>query len=138
MTTGATPVAAQTVSPQSVQNGAETAIETAAVYVPSEVVVDAPQTDDAIAEAVTAAVAEQHADAAPLVEPGKLVMFVSVSSANVRNGPSKDFSVIDKLSRGEAVTVVSASDDPEGWTLIRIEGDGIEGYVSNALLADQP
>lgn len=105
-----------------------------AVYLPAEAVVVV--TDPAPEPQPTAAT--QTTTTETLVEAEKLVRFVAVSTANVREGPSKDFSVIDKLSRGEAVTVVSATDDPDGWTLIRIEGDGLEGYVSNALLSDQP
>lgn len=135
-----TPVAGQSISANPVTSNPEVEV-TQAVYVPAAPVVDQPAAGDQMI-AVNAPQAETTADPATeigtLAEPEKLMLFVSVSSANVREGPSKDFAVIDKLTRGEAVTVVAASDTPDGWTLIQIEGDGLEGYISNALLADQP
>jgi uncharacterized protein YgiM (DUF1202 family) len=62
------------------------------------------------------------------------VMYVSSSAVNVRAGPSTDYEVVGRLIRAEAVTVVSAAD--EGWVQIRIEGDGIEGFVAARLLTD--
>ena len=64
------------------------------------------------------------------------VKVIGSKSANVRSGPGKDFNVISKLSRGESVTLVSQTDGPDGWSLIRIEGDGVEGYIANRLLAE--
>jgi hypothetical protein len=43
---------------------------------------------------------------------------------------------MDRLRRGDEVLVVAEADDPEGWAMIRIEGDGLEGYVSAALLSE--
>lgn len=107
-----------------------------AVFVPTPPLVVAPAPGATPqAETSTALVApEPSAD----TEPQALVRYISVSSANVRKGPAKDFAVIGKLARGEAVAVVSATEGPDGWTLIRIEGDGLGGYVSNALLSDAP
>lgn len=62
------------------------------------------------------------------------VMFVSASAVNVRGGPSTGHEVIGRLSRDEAVEVVER--DPSGWMLVRIEGDGVEGWVSGRLLRD--
>lgn len=152
MTTADPAIAAPTVSPETVVTASSPAVQpppakpqvVQAIYVPAQPLIVAPQTE---AEPAT-----QTADATPatpapeilapeiptLAEPEKLVRFVAVSSANVREGPSKGFAVIEKLARGEAVSVISATEDPDGWSLIRIEGDGLEGYVSNTLLADQP
>ncbi len=138
MTTGNPAIAAQTVTPQSVVTAsAPVAIEAPAaeavveaVYVPAQPLILTPE--------APAEPAVETSTATVLAEPEALVRFVAVATANVREGPSKDFAVIDKLARGEAVAVVSATTGPDGWTLIRIEGDGLEGYVSNALLADQP
>lgn len=121
---------ADTVTPQTITAPAPQDDSLAAVFVPSQPVIAAPQT--------AGVAAEPAPDVIPLAAPEKLVRFIAVNTANVREGPSKDFAVLEKLSRGEAVTILSASEDPEGWTLITIEGDGLEGYVSNALLADQP
>lgn len=80
------------------------------------------------------------ATAAPAVavataEPGVL-MVVSSKSANVRSGPGKDYDVIDRLTRGELVLVVAQGEGPDGWSLIRIEGDGVEGYIASRLLRE--
>jgi uncharacterized protein YgiM (DUF1202 family) len=64
------------------------------------------------------------------------VKVIGSKSANVRSGPGKDFNVVSKLSRGESVTLVSQTDGPDGWSLIRIEGDGVEGYIASRLLAE--
>jgi uncharacterized protein YgiM (DUF1202 family) len=72
---------------------------------------------------------EPATDAAPV--DGTLA-YVSGRSVNVREGPGKENTVLTKLSRGEAVTVVSQDDT--GWSRIRMEGDGLEGYVSTEFL----
>jgi uncharacterized protein YgiM (DUF1202 family) len=64
------------------------------------------------------------------------VKAIGSKSANVRSGPGKDFDVVSKLSRGESVTLVSQAEGADGWSLIRIEGDGVEGYVANKLFAE--
>lgn len=68
-------------------------------------------------------------------EPGVL-MVVNTKSANVRAGPGKDFEVLGRLARGESVLVVAQGEGPDGWSLIRIEGDGVEGYIASRLLAE--
>ena len=62
------------------------------------------------------------------------VHYIIGSQVNVRESPSAKAPVLEKLLRGEAVTVL-ASDTP-GWSLIRIEGDGLEGYVASRYLSD--
>ena len=76
---------------------------------------------------------------APVAEPAAettLLRYVGANSVNVREGPGKSFAVLDTLKQGEALTVVSAEGGEAGWSLIRIEGDGIEGYVATRLLTD--
>jgi hypothetical protein len=63
------------------------------------------------------------------------VLFVNSRAINVREGPSTNFSVIGRLTRDEAVTVVEPQSN--GWVRIRMEGDGIEGFVSGRLLTDE-
>ena len=65
-------------------------------------------------------------------EPAE-VWYVTAETVNVREGPGTEHAVLDKLSRGVAATVVSL--DRTGWAKIRIEGDGIEGYVSTDFLS---
>lgn len=60
------------------------------------------------------------------------IWYVAGSSLNVRSGPSTNDDVVGKLSRGEATLVVWR--EGEDWARIRIEGDGIEGYVAMRFL----
>jgi hypothetical protein len=55
------------------------------------------------------------------------------SRVNVREAPSAKAAVLDQLTKDETVTVISA--DGSGWTLVRIEGDGIEGYIASRYLS---
>ena len=61
------------------------------------------------------------------------IWYVAGNSLNVRAGPSTDDAVVGKLSRGEAMLVVAREGDE--WAQIRIEGDGIEGYVATRFLS---
>lgn len=58
---------------------------------------------------------------------------VSASRLNVRAGPSTANPVVTTLSRGEEVLVVS--DTGANWVHIRIEGDGVDGWVARKLLS---
>ena len=65
------------------------------------------------------------------------VWYVAGNSLNVRSGPSTNTDVVGKLTRGEATLVVWREGDD--WARIRIEGDGIEGYVAMRFLSpDMP
>lgn len=72
--------------------------------------------------------------AASVDEPAAALRWVSAQAINVRQGPSTGNPVIGRLTRGEAVSVVE--DTGDGWVMIRIEGDGVEGYVAARLLTD--
>ena len=61
------------------------------------------------------------------------IWYVAGNSLNVRAGPSTSDEVIGKLTRGEAALVVWREGDD--WARIRIEGDGIEGYVAMRFLS---
>jgi hypothetical protein len=67
-------------------------------------------------------------DAAPQI------MYVTGRAVNVRSGPSTGNDVVGRLTRGEAVTVISIEDN--GWARIRIEGDGVDGFMSLDFLTD--
>lgn len=60
------------------------------------------------------------------------VVIVDAESVNVRSGPGTEFVVLTRLSRGEAVTQIG--DAGNGWALVRMEGDGVEGYVAMRFL----
>ena len=59
---------------------------------------------------------------------------VDVSALNVRSGPSTSEPVLGRLLQSEIVEVLEESSD--GWARIRIEGDGIEGWVASRFLSE--
>ena len=65
---------------------------------------------------------------------GGLLYTVAAVQANVRGGPGRTFAVLDSLKRGEQVLLILEAQPLEGWSRVRIEGDGVEGYVSTKLL----
>lgn len=79
-------------------------------------------------------VMEDVAPAAPAAAAGD-VWYVTVSSVNVREGPSTETSVVDKLKRGEAVLV--AFEEGSEWAKVTIQGDGLEGYVALRFLSPE-
>lgn len=98
-----------------------------AMFAPAQPVMALPVAADSLS------VADAVAVAVPIT--GK-VLFVGAESVNVRTGPGKDFEVVGRLTRGEGVLVVADGDGAAGWSLIKIEGDGIEGYVASRLLTE--
>lgn len=82
-----------------------------------------------VEEADIAALAEAPAPAVTTV------LYVAATSVNVRQGPSTQDPVLGRLTRNEAVSLVRDAGD--GWMQVRIEGDGIEGYVAARLLTDR-
>lgn len=64
------------------------------------------------------------------------LFYVSGQSVNVRSGPSTQDAVIGSLTRGEAVSVIRV--EANGWAQIRVEGDGIDGFMSMDFLTDTP
>ena len=66
--------------------------------------------------------------------PERIIWFVTGSRVNVREGPSTDYSVMGKVVYGEAAEIVS---DPDAeWVKIRIEGDGVEGFIMKRFMTD--
>ena len=74
--------------------------------------------------------------AAAAEPPSGRIAVVDARSANLRSGPGTDHEVLARLTRGEEVLVVVEADAPEGWALVRIEGDGAEGYIAARLLRE--
>ena len=62
------------------------------------------------------------------------VWYVTGNVVNVREGPSTDYPVVGKVSYGEAAQILTDPADP--WVRIRIEGDGVEGYIATRFLTD--
>ncbi len=58
---------------------------------------------------------------------------VDVTAVNVRSGPSPDTAVVEQLARGETLAIVGPTDGD--WVEIRIEGDGVTGFVARRFLA---
>ncbi len=70
------------------------------------------------------------ADAAPQLQ------YVLADTVNVRAGPSAGTDSLTRLDRGEAVQVLPS--DTPGWSRVRLQGDGQEGYVASRFLGDLP
>ncbi|MEO5620818.1 MAG: SH3 domain-containing protein [Cypionkella sp.] len=100
--------------------GAEQPILINAAFAPEAPVMVAPT-----------AVAPQAA-AAPEVT-GRIAL-VNTKRLNVRSGPGTDYAVVESLARGDSVLIVSEEEGPDAWAMIRIEGDGVEGFVASRLL----
>lgn len=66
-------------------------------------------------------------------DAGGDVRWVDASGLNVRSGPSTGSSVLTSLERSEFVLVIREQTD--GWALVRVEGDGTEGWVASRFLA---
>jgi len=90
--------------------------------------VEAAATRDPASEPVAAAAT--GADAGPTLH------YVMANTVNVRSGPSAETESLTRLDRGEAVLVLPS--DTPGWSMIRIEGDGLEGYIATRFLGDPP
>lgn len=57
---------------------------------------------------------------------------IRVERANVRSGPSTGHQVIGRLDAADEVSIIE--EDPSGWVRIRVEGDGIDGWIAKRLL----
>jgi hypothetical protein len=90
----------------------------------------------AVAEAVAEPVAEPVALPAPPADATPRLQYVVADTVNVRAGPSAKTDSLTKLDRGEAVQVLPS--DTPGWSMIRLEGDGVEGYVATRFLGGPP
>jgi uncharacterized protein YgiM (DUF1202 family) len=60
--------------------------------------------------------------------------WVAVERANVRAAANKTATVTARIDQGEAVAVLWT--EPSGWARIRIEGDGVDGFIHESLLTD--
>lgn len=62
------------------------------------------------------------------------IWFVTARRVNVRQGPSTDFEVLGSVVYGEAAEVVA--DSGGDWVKIRIEGDGVEGFIARRFMSE--
>ena len=72
--------------------------------------------------------------AAPAPEPERIIWYVTGSRVNVREGPSTDYGIMGKVIYGEAAEIIS--DPNSDWVKIRIEGDGVEGFIMKRFMTD--
>ncbi len=77
----------------------------------------------------------EEADVPAAAPAPTTVLYVAATSVNVRQGPSTNDAILGRLTRNEAVSLVRDAGD--GWVQVRIEGDGIEGFVAARLLTDR-
>lgn len=62
------------------------------------------------------------------------VWYVTGNVVNVRQGPSTDYSVVGQVVYGEATEILG--DPSEPWVKIRIQGDGVEGFIASRFLTE--
>ena len=105
---------------------------------PAEVLPEVAPAPPAVQAVFTPPTPVMTAPAAPAeaAAPPADVFYVIGRSVNVRSGPSTGDAVIGKLTAGEAVSVIWVEDN--GWARVRVEGDGIDGFMSMAFLSDAP
>lgn len=124
------------------QDRAEPSVDLA--FAPHTALITPPapaQVQAAVAEAVSQALRDTQAAPTPIASsqpetaPGR-VMYVTGRAVNVRTGPSTRTEVVDRLLRGDEVSVVWV--EQNGWARIRVEGDGVDGYMALGLLSDAP
>jgi len=100
---------------------------------PSNAAADAP-VDTAEAPAPDAALPPSVAEEIETALSQSQVWYVNGEVVNVREGPGTSFQVVGKVVFGEATEILS---DPEDdWVRIRIQGDGIEGYMARRFLQE--
>ena len=115
--------------------------EVKAVFIPAQPVIQ--PIEAAVRTAVAAATATaatdpgaaqpDHTLPAPEI-PGGTLFTVAARGANVRQGPGMRFAVLDSLTVGEQVLVIAQDPPTDGWSRVRLEGDGVEGFIATKLL----
>lgn len=90
-----------------------------------------------VAQTATPAVLEQAAepDFNDFNNPTVTLRIITADAANVRDAASRSGAVIGRLERGEIVQMVEQVGD---WVHVRMEGDGVEGFVHRRLISDEP
>lgn len=134
-----TTAAAQAATPAPGSGPAATAPETTTQGVTEGAALQASVTEappDAEPDAVPAPefVSLAQPAAQPLDRTPAQTARVTATSLNVRAGPSTGAAVVGQLALDEEVSVALA-DSGNGWTLIRVEGDGVEGWVATRFLS---
>jgi hypothetical protein len=107
-----------TETPASGSPAGESPVDLAAITPPAPEAVLPPS----VADEIETALAESQ------------VWYVTGKVVNVREGPDTSFPVVGKVVYGEATEILS--DPSDDWVRIRIQGDGIEGYMARRFLQD--
>ncbi|QUS36539.1 SH3 domain-containing protein [Falsirhodobacter algicola] len=68
----------------------------------------------------------------PAAEERLPTAFVTATALNLRAGPSTSDAALDRLREGEEVSVLQTEG---GWTQVRLEGGGGEGWVATRYLS---
>lgn len=103
-----------------------------------------------ISEAVEAAISELDNETAeiniagittdaviePVIESSDDIRYVTAQRLNVRAGPSTNHNVVGQLLLGEATLVIAIAEADREWVQIRVEGDGVEGYIAARFLSE--
>ncbi len=110
------------------------------VYIPARTMMKpAKPAEKPVVKAPVIEVAAETAAPLPDQQTGGGVLFtVASTQANVRAGPGRIFAVVGTLNPGEQVLVVLDDSPVEGWSLVRPQGGGVEGYVATRLLTAAP
>lgn len=118
-------------SPEPVTAGDVAVTETVAAT-PSDTLRILPAPGDAVVQ--QASLTEDTTEPAfnDFNNPTVTLRYITADAANVRDAGSRNGSVIGRLERGEIVQVIEETGD---WVRIRIEGDGIDGFVHRRLIS---
>ncbi len=116
----------------------EIAPEATRTEVLSPAIIAAPLVEPTPEPVVVAEVAAPEPEPVVVVveaAPARIIWYVTGSQVNVREGPSTDYTILGSVIYGDAAEIIS---DPDAdWVKIRIEGDGVEGYIAKRFMAVQ-
>lgn len=85
--------------------------------------------------AASAPAPSPSAPAAVVDDTGYPTLFVSGSTVNMRGGPSTQFGVVSRLTRGTEVLETGQTDD--GWSQIKVVDTGKRGFIATKFLKPQ-
>jgi hypothetical protein len=108
------------------------AVKAPAPTVPRQPIVVMPRPETAPLPVI----ARREPEKAAIVAEPMNLRWITANTANVRARASRNSSLTGKAERGQEVLVLW--EEPNGWVRIRVEGDGLDGFVHKSLLTDTP